>query len=337
MKIRKYVARNMPEALQQVRDDLGDQAVILNTRQLRGNNRYNPNGEAHVEETAAYDDAVPSVTPVQAETGVTPAGLAARRYSRTTEGSVAPEPRPLAQAASQAAFPVAPQTAEQSKSQTPFLAPSAPAPEPELAPVLRQLRQLQEGMERLERRTAGGVTVPDTLARLAERWRNIGMVGELIDRLVQRVFLDLDQAGLEDRDQVRQQALTLCSEMLPPCRDLKIGRQCKAVGFIGASGAGKTTAVAKIAAGFAMKRAKTPDRVLIISTDDKRVGAQEQIQRFAKIIGVPLETAYDEAQIRQALERHPRTRLVLVDTPWVWAARTACLGDPTSTLGSGRS
>ena len=90
MKIRKYVARNMPEALQQVRDDLGDQAVILNTRQLRGNNRYNPNGEAHVEVTAAYDDAVPSVTPVQAETGVTPAGLAARRYSRTTEGSVAP-------------------------------------------------------------------------------------------------------------------------------------------------------------------------------------------------------------------------------------------------------
>ena len=41
MKIRKYIARNMPEALQQVRDDFGEQAVILNTRQLRRNSRFN--------------------------------------------------------------------------------------------------------------------------------------------------------------------------------------------------------------------------------------------------------------------------------------------------------
>jgi flagellar biosynthesis protein FlhF len=57
MKIRKYVARSMPEALQQVRDDLGEQAVILNTRQLRKNNRFNQSDEPRVEVTAAYDSA----------------------------------------------------------------------------------------------------------------------------------------------------------------------------------------------------------------------------------------------------------------------------------------
>ena len=82
MKIRKYVARNMPEALQQVRDDLGEQAVILNTRTLRRNNRFNLADEARVEVTAAYDEA-PAVQPAG------PARLAARKY-----GAQLPAPAP---------------------------------------------------------------------------------------------------------------------------------------------------------------------------------------------------------------------------------------------------
>ncbi len=64
MKIRKYIARNMQEALQQVRDDLGEQAVILNTRQIRRNNRFNTGDEARVEVMAALDDsAAPAKEP----------------------------------------------------------------------------------------------------------------------------------------------------------------------------------------------------------------------------------------------------------------------------------
>ena len=102
MKIRKYVARNMPEALQQVRDDLGEQAVILNTRTLRRNNRFNLADEARVEVTAAYDEA-----PAVQSAG--PARLAARKY-----GAQLPAPAPEE--------PMAPQR------QTAPPAPAAPAP-----------------------------------------------------------------------------------------------------------------------------------------------------------------------------------------------------------------
>ena len=85
MKIRKYVARNMPEALQQVRDDLGEQAVILNTRTLRRNNRFNLAAEARVEVTAAYDEA-PAVQPAG------PARLAARKYRAQLPASAPAEP-----------------------------------------------------------------------------------------------------------------------------------------------------------------------------------------------------------------------------------------------------
>ena len=60
MKIRKYIARNMPEALQQVRDDFGENAVILNTRQLRRNSRFNNSDQPQVEVTAAVDEIIPS-------------------------------------------------------------------------------------------------------------------------------------------------------------------------------------------------------------------------------------------------------------------------------------
>ena len=62
MKIRKYIARNMPEALQQVRDDFGEQAVILNTRQLRRNSRFNNTDQHQVEVTAAIDETIGAET-----------------------------------------------------------------------------------------------------------------------------------------------------------------------------------------------------------------------------------------------------------------------------------
>ena len=73
----------MQEALQQVRDDLGEQAVILNTRQIRRNNRFNTGEEARVEVMAALDDsAAPAKEPpspaVRPSAGVS--RLAAQRY-----------------------------------------------------------------------------------------------------------------------------------------------------------------------------------------------------------------------------------------------------------------
>ena len=99
MKIRKYIARNMPEALQQVRDDLGEQAVILNTRQIRRNNRFNTGEEARVEVMAALDDSAVSAAETTAPTVTPSAGasrMAAQRYgAHTCLLYTSPSPRDL--------------------------------------------------------------------------------------------------------------------------------------------------------------------------------------------------------------------------------------------------
>ncbi len=87
MKIRKFVAPSVPQALRQVRDDLGDQAVILNTRQIPGEG-----GRQHVEITAAHDRApVATAAAAPVATVEAPAqgggDLLGRTYGRS-----APEP-----------------------------------------------------------------------------------------------------------------------------------------------------------------------------------------------------------------------------------------------------
>lgn len=301
MKIRKYVARGMPEALQQVREDLGEHAVILNTRQIRKHTRFNPQGEARVEVTAALDEAAapaPPATPLPApDWSYAPPAL--------RSASLEPAPRP--------ALP----DPERGRVADPAPPPAPLQARPVLEggeQILRQLRQLQDSVERLERRAPAALVFPKALGRLVDRLRSTGLSEELVNRLAQQLFRELGSAAgqdRQDREVLNQRAAALLSAALPPCRDIRIGRGCKVVGLVGASGAGKTTAAAKIAAGFAMRRKQG---IVLISTDDRRVGALDQTRIFAQIIGVGLEVAYREEDLRAALDRHPEARLVLIDT-----------------------
>ncbi len=322
MKIRKYVARSMPEALQQVRDDLGDHAVILNTRQVRRNNRFGPQEEPRVEVTAAFDETAPTgggtaVPPPAEPAGARAAPWAARQYApipsaRAGSGGVAPAAPPAAPAPAVPDPDGTPPALPAALRRPSSPAPLAPAPTGgvELQQLARGLRHLNEAVARLERRRGGGVDLPEALARLDERLRSLGLAADLADQTVQALLLELDGTALSDRDVVAERAAALLAAQLPECRDLRLTTRRQVVGFFGAAGAGKTTAAAKIAAGFALKRG---GRVLLVSADDRRVGALDQARAYARIIGVPLETAYDGAEIAEVLTRYPQVRLVLVD------------------------
>lgn len=310
MKIRKYVARSMPEALQQVREDLGEHAVILNTRQIRKDTRFNPQGEARVEVTAALDEAaavIPAPPPAPAAPDWSYASPAQR------SASLEPTPRPAVPAPRAATLDL-----ERGRAAEPAPVPIQAAPNRGHfeggEQILRQLRQLQDTVERLERRAPAALVFPKALSRLIDRLRSTGLTEELVNRLAQQLFQELGSMTGQDRDDreaLNQRAASLLSAALPPCRDIRIGRGRKVVGLIGASGAGKTTAAAKIAAGFAMRRKQG---IVLISTDNRRVGALDQTRILAQIIGVELEVAYQEDEMRAALDRHADARLVLIDT-----------------------
>jgi flagellar biosynthesis protein FlhF len=85
--------------------------------------------------------------------------------------------------------------------------------------------------------------------------------------------------------------------------------------FIGPTGVGKTTAIAKIAARCVLRYGR--DQLALLTTDTFRIGAQEQLKVYAKIIGVPVVSLRDSDDLASKLSSMKDRRVILLDTAGV--------------------
>ena len=85
----------------------------------------------------------------------------------------------------------------------------------------------------------------------------------------------------------------------------------KVILVLGPTGVGKTTTIVKLAADFSVKQKK---KIGIINTDTFRIGAQEQLQTYADILGVPLHVTYRADELEAALESMSDRDIIFVDT-----------------------
>jgi flagellar biosynthesis protein FlhF len=82
--------------------------------------------------------------------------------------------------------------------------------------------------------------------------------------------------------------------------------------LVGPTGAGKTTTVAKLAALHILRHG--PGTVGLITTDDYRLGAHEQLQAFGRILDISVARARDKAALVSAVRSFQGRSLILVDT-----------------------
>lgn len=287
MKIVRHTAPDMRQALRAIREQLGEEAVILSSRRLAQG----------VEVTAAVDF----------DAGMGKAALMAAAEAASAASPPALSP-PAAAPPLATAPPVVPPAAAP-------LAPLAPLldsqPEAAEAPAhvmgkelqtLRRMLETQLAQLAWNDRTRRAPVHVELLRELTE----IGIAQDLADHLVGQ----LDPAV--DLTQGRRFALAGLSQYLLVTGDrwLETGGR---VAFVGATGVGKTTMLAKLAVRWILRHG--PKDLALIASDTVRFGAQDQMQALGQLLGVPVHVPERFEALPELLTRLERHRLVLIDTP----------------------
>ena len=145
-------------------------------------------------------------------------------------------------------------------------------------------------------------------AQLAQRLLDTGFSPALIRKLVDSLPSQPKEAG----DEMAWAAGVLERNLPTGERDAAIEDQGGIYALIGATGVGKTTSTAKLAAAFATRHGAS--NLGLITLDAYRVGAQEQLRTYGRILGVPVHTAHDRASLEDLLELLAGKKMVLIDT-----------------------
>ncbi|KKO47014.1 flagellar biosynthesis regulator FlhF [Arsukibacterium ikkense] len=142
-------------------------------------------------------------------------------------------------------------------------------------------------------------------AMVIEHLQQLGLSEQIADQLA--CFMPEDISASDAWDT----AMELLTGQLTTTND-DILRRGGIVALVGPTGVGKTTTVAKLAAGFAKRHGA--DQVALITTDSYRIGAFEQLATFGRIIGCPVKQAKDSDELAMLLNQLAQRKLILIDT-----------------------
>ena len=303
MRIKKYVADSMPEVLKLVKDDLGSKAVVLNTRTLGKTGILGKKGQ--VEVTAAIDDNPKTAAKATAapRTAKKTTGKALGS-SKNQSAPAAASPAPVNEAAASV------RGARQAVSRPSAIGrPQAPASDA-LAQISAQLNELQAKLGG-QGQTLSTKVLPETLGKLAAQMEQDDLDQGLAQQVVKDLLTDPGEKGFKSVGPLKSRAVRMLSENMAPTKATVVtGKVRTVIALVGTSGAGKTTAAAKLAAHFTGQ----DKSVVMISTDTDRVGGLEQIRAYGSILNLPVDLAYTPDEMREAMQNRRETDLLIVDT-----------------------
>ena len=345
MKIKRFVASDMRQAMREVREEQGPDAVILSTRRLDDGIEiiaavdYD---EALVREAARHGAPLPGARPeapiaptppkpertpllARAKQAIAAAHAPAPTIQQATTGPArneiddAPRAHPPLRDIS-----VAQERASRPEPEQPYESIAQPLPRVEPAPIQSMLERAAQDSARMRAELGDLRSMLETqLSSLA--WNDM----ERRHPLRARILRDLTRLGIEADvarkliDELPDQISAEQARYLPLgvlSRSLAVsGRDLAATGgviaLVGPTGVGKTTTIAKLAARAVLRHGA--GQVALISTDNYRIGAAAQLEHYGRLLGVRVFPAHDAVSLRQVLTSLRGRQAVLVDTAGV--------------------
>lgn len=292
MKIKRYFGKTIRQAIQKVREEQGPDAVILSNRKVEGG----------VEIVAAIDfDEILLDADALSRTAPQAAGPS------TVSGRQSPAASPPSPVSARQP-PADPRPATHHGARPAARDPRSGNADAALAEMRRELTSLR-GL--LEQQLAG--LIWGEVARrnpLQANLLRMLLKLELSPRLCEQLAAELPAAA-SDAQKAWRSALACLAHKLPVTDD-DILTHGGVVALLGPTGVGKTTTAAKLAARYAVRHGAR--RVALVTTDNYRIGAHEQLRAYAKLLDIPLRVAASAAELRAVLQDLGDRQLVLIDT-----------------------
>lgn len=306
----------MQEAIQQVKKELGRDAVILHARKFKKGGAFGLFGREAVEVIAAVDTAPVVQQPRPEEARTSPEQVAAGQgvvYPVSTTVAAPPTGTGGGEKVAKISRPLP----ENLHVITPMSSRGVNSNEDSLVASLQtELATLRKMLEQVtfQLQSAQGLAV------LAPAWEAIQRVllehevaPEYITELESHIFKEVDQRRWQDEKAIQSYVRQFLARHLKTAKSSALTAQGKGqvIALVGPTGVGKTTTVAKLAAQYALFLKK---KVGLITVDTYRIAAVEQLRTFAEIIGIPVEVAFTPPEMKLALAKLADKDVVLIDT-----------------------
>ena len=289
MKIKRFTAETMREAIRNVRETWGPDAVILSNKKL-GNG---------VEITAAIDFEEEEVEKLAVEMARAPSS------PEKTIQATTPPARPAAAAQRQATTHSSTQLSQENSllNASPVLD-NQPGLLSDLRQEISDLRGLIEGeLTQMAWREIGQRN--PRKAALMRKLKGLGLKRDLCTKLASTNLMHGDDGT------AWKKALIELASMLAE-GDHNLLETGGTYAIIGSTGVGKTTTVAKLAAQYSLRHGA--DKIGLITTDCFRIGGVDQLSTFGKLLDIPVFLATDRFELSDILDQLSDKELILIDT-----------------------
>lgn len=285
MKVKTFRGRSVQQAISKIKAEIGPDAIIMSTKRVP-KNRANPYGEQVFEVIAS----LPDPEPVEEEVFETLRPMAEKRRPEIQEKKVSNKYIDL----------------DETETVTKHKDYSSDEIFKELS-VIKDMLFKFPGNEGFPEEVLNFPGVSSVYSMLIENGVSQGLARKIIMTAYAK-----EKDGNASIESFRK---TVFMEMISKIEVIdpfeSTDKTTIAAAFIGPTGVGKTTTIAKIAAELTLNEGK---KVGLVSVDNYRVGALKQLETYAAILGIPCMPAFEKDELEKAVSRMRTKDVVLIDT-----------------------
>jgi flagellar biosynthesis protein FlhF len=315
MKILSFTGTTPAEALKKAQIECGENALVLDTKQIKKN---------LVEIKVAVEEDMPppqnaakkkAMKSYQSDDDVLlNLSEAAKQISKIANVSTAfapPKEESKSELPTTASYEKKEQTAASSSTQS----------DKEMKQIKDEIFKLGDKMKILQsmvwedkKGARDHLNIPPEFAEIYKCSKQSDMNLEHLNSIMRQTLELMPQKMRESSESIKRYFQVLLRKMVPTRVESNINRgQKKVMMFVGPTGVGKTTTLAKLAARYSYMLQKKY-KVGIITLDTFRIGAVEQLVQYAKMMRLPVEDVVDISEFEGALNALNYCDIILIDT-----------------------